>query len=479
MKQLLLFLPFFLIKILIVNADTTTVYGTIPSYANMDLKIKYLYDPITEKYDKLASAQVDSSGNFEFKFDIQKIYYGIIDKEKLRGFIFLVPGKKYEITLPDFLPKLNEDLINPYYEPYEFYIKILNPEPYGLNKSIYEFDFGFAELLDNKYRIINMQGIRADFDSIETYFLNKAQFNQSKFLKKYIKYNIFSIKASVLSQSPEIIFQTLLSKDYADFQNPAFEDFFTQNFSNFFTHFSSNNAFTQAVNEANSQQIINIISNKNWIENEKLISLAFLKGLFDAYYEHLYSEKALITLLTNYISIQNDEQILRIAGNILYKISKLRVGNPAPDFELLGPDSLTYSLQEFRNYYVYLNFCSSNSFSCIQQYGLLFNIDEKYLDSLKIVTIAADDDFDKTYNHFVKYRYRWDLLSFKNQADILKTYEIKAYPTYFLIDPEGNLLWSPALAPNEGFAAKYYDFIRAIKIRDMKKEGDYNENYWK
>jgi hypothetical protein len=479
MKHLQVFLFLIVVCTMQTKADSTTVYGTLPSYALQKLTITYLYDPITHSYDKLATAQADSTGHFKFSFDIKKVFYGVLAIEKLRGYIFLEPGKNYEITLPDYVPKAAEDYINPYFEPYEFYIKVLNADPMELNGVIHQFDFDFANFLDKKFNLINMQGVKADFDSIENYYLNKYQSTNGDFLKAYIKYNIYSIKSSVLTKSPELIFQNLISSDYIDFQNPAFADFFEQNFKNFFRNFKDNQSFTLAIKNRDAARAVGIINSLNWVPNPQILQLGFIKGIYDAFYNRTYSQDSLIALLTNYVGMQKEEDLKRIAGNVLHQISKLRVGNPAPEFNLYNPDSIPYTLNDFRGFYVYLNFCTSSSFSCIQQYGLINSVREESLDSLKIITIAADDDFNKTYEHFLKYKYRWELLSFKNQPSVLNDYEIKAYPTYFLIDPEGNLLWSPAPGPNEGFAERYYDFIRDLKKKNFENNQDANQNLWK
>lgn len=461
------------------EADTTTVYGTIPSYANRVLSIKYVYDPVCELSEELGSAKADSSGFFKIKFSSDKVYYGTIEIGKLKAYIFLEPGGKYEITLPQYAPKAPEDLINPYFEYYEFYVKILNAETNELNNAVHLFDFEFSDFLDAKFPLINMQGPKARLDTVEIYYQNKFILTKSFFFRQYIHYNIAGIQSAAYSKTPETIFKILFQKNYDDFQNPAFYDFFQQNYKNFFEYFTEISGFSDAITNGNVQKVFEIIRSKGWIENEKMLQLGFLKGSYDAFYEKLYASDAIFLLLTNYINEQQDEGLRRIAENVLAKITKLRVGSPAPDFKLYGPDSLSYSLYDFRGYYVYLNFCTTSSFGCLQQYGLLQAVDENYLDSLKIITIAADEDFAKTYEHFVKNKYRWELLSFQRQPDVLEKYEIKAYPSYFLIDPDGNLMWAPAPSPNEGFASKYYDFIRDLKIKKQKEEGTYDPAFWK
>jgi thioredoxin-related protein len=43
--------------------------------------------------------------------------------------------------------------------------------------------------------------------------------------------------------------------------------------------------------------------------------------------------------------------------------------------------------------------------------------------------------------------------------DLLKQYKIKAYPTYYLIDPDGNFLFSPAPSPAENFESVFRNIL--------------------
>jgi len=477
-KAILIFLLIFIFQFANATNDTTTVFGTIPSYADKELKIQYQRDPITKTNDILAVANVDSSGKFQFKFIIDKVYYAFIEKGALRGDFFLVPGKNYEITLPKYYQKKPEDLINPYFEPYEFYIKILNEAPRDLNNAIHQFDYDYAKFLDKHYQIISLQRGSARFDTIFQYFYNKNLTIRSSFFKNYVAYNIKNLQSSVLTQVPEQIFTKVLYEKRANFQNPAFVDFFNQNFAHFFKYFTNNPSFLKAINSSDDKTALNIIRNKDWLKSDTLIQYAFLKGMYDAFYEKSFSPDTLTSLLSNYLKNCKMPELHYSAKQLHAAFTRLKIGNPAPDFELYDRDSNITYLSDFKGYYVYLNFCSSKSFACVQQYGLLNGVKEKYLDSLKIITIAADGDFIPTRDYFRKNHFRWTLLSFANQPEVLKNYAIKAYPSYFLLDPEGKFLWAPAPGPNEDFAYKYYLMMKEIKRKESIEKNKNNSDFF-
>jgi len=66
-----------------------------------------------------------------------------------------------------------------------------------------------------------------------------------------------------------------------------------------------------------------------------------------------------------------------------------------------------------------------------------------------MVTILYTEDFEKTYEYLKENKCKWLFLSHENDPDVLKKYDIKAYPTYFFIDKEGKLALSPAQSPTQ------------------------------
>jgi len=47
------------------------------------------------------------------------------------------------------------------------------------------------------------------------------------------------------------------------------------------------------------------------------------------------------------------------------------------------------------------------------------------------------------------------------QPEVLKEYDIRAFPTYFLIGPDGKLILSPAPSPAEDFEQRLFEIMKA------------------
>jgi Thioredoxin-like len=118
-------------------------------------------------------------------------------------------------------------------------------------------------------------------------------------------------------------------------------------------------------------------------------------------------------------------------------------------------------LGDFRGKYVYLSFCNSFSYYCIREFDLLKDIDSRHSNNLAIVTILVDDNYQSMRDLLKANNYNWTFLHYASQPEIIRDYEIKAYPTYYLIGPDGKLIASPAPSPLEGFEEYLFKTMRA------------------
>ena len=70
-------------------------------------------------------------------------------------------------------------------------------------------------------------------------------------------------------------------------------------------------------------------------------------------------------------------------------------------------------------------------------------------------------DIEKAKDLIERSGYRWKFLHYGNQVNIINEYDIRAYPTYYLIDREGKLVMSPAPTPNDQFEGRLFKVLRA------------------
>jgi hypothetical protein len=76
-------------------------------------------------------------------------------------------------------------------------------------------------------------------------------------------------------------------------------------------------------------------------------------------------------------------------------------------------------------------------------------------DSVEFITIVCDREFQKMF-HFLKNsrhskNYDWTWLHYNGNYDLLRHFQITAYPWFVLINPQGNIHYDITPAPSTGF----------------------------
>jgi len=91
---------------------------------------------------------------------------------------------------------------------------------------------------------------------------------------------------------------------------------------------------------------------------------------------------------------------------------------------------------------------------------------------LEVVTITTDEDPDVAFAFEKKNALKFNFLHFGNNGKVLRDYNVKAMPLYFLIDPDGNIANNPALPPSEEFIKSLQETIRNFKFKKARKSPD-------
>jgi peroxiredoxin len=149
-----------------------------------------------------------------------------------------------------------------------------------------------------------------------------------------------------------------------------------------------------------------------------------------------------------------------IASSIRRKITRLLAGYPPPPFTLTDNQGKVVSLSDFAGRYVYLNFCTCQSYACLNEFNSLAKMHERLGEKLVILTVATDPMDTVLEKFLAKNQYNWTFLLYDKQPGILKEYDIRAFPTYFLIGPDGKLVYSPAPSPAEDIESRLFELMR-------------------
>jgi peroxiredoxin len=454
-----------LLPLSILVGSPTVLTGKSTAYAGKKLSLYTYREYLIRSEILLGEVKPDTDGSFSLSFDLSQTSLVFFHLGKDMVYLYAEPGVHYEVMLPPRTELNQADLLNPYFVENEIMMGIENADSNSLNASIARFDddFGpiFATYAMDFYNRENYKIIDSIADQIQSRF----SWNKDPYFTEYTAYKIamlrnvaFQFKARNISNQ-YFLHHPVLSK------NPAYMELFHRAYENYFQIFSrlekGNSINSDLVNAKSYFSLDQTIRQDSTLQNDTLRALVILKNLHDEFYKGAYSRTSLLEVLDSFIQ-SNPLAEQRETGKLIrQKVIRLLPGFTPPAFELYNRDGKLVKLSDFKGKYVYLGFCNCFSYSCLKEFEMLSHLYEKHKDRFVILTISSDSELKKMSSFLAGNNYPWTFLHYGNKTDILKDYDIRAFPTYFVIAPDGKLLLSPAPGPGENIESYLFQLMRA------------------
>lgn len=439
------------------------ISGNDTSYSGVHIELLRYSDRITNTEIQLARTTVDSDGSFRLEFELNDITFVYAYLGIYKVHLYAEPGSEYEIILPPRQDKEPQDLLNPYFSPVITHLGTVRYSPDELNTLIRMFNDAFLPYYNKHIMALSEKDDFSELDKDISKMEKPFASSQSNFFSSYRKYRFGILRHLAYQQKSRRISDEYFKDQPVLLGNPAYMELFNQVYDKYFHHFArtpDGKELGNIINSKNLSDLRKLLGRDKAIGKGELLDLVILKGLHDEFYDDNYSRNSLLEILNQYIAENRYPKLADVANSIRQKSTRLLAGFAPPPFTLYDRDSSLVSLDSFKGKYVYLNFCSCFSYTCLNEFALLNTLYEKHSELLEIVTILVDNDYDVINSFLERSNYTWTFLHYGNQASVIKEYDVRAFPTYYLIGPEGNLELSPAPSPAEEFEARLFKLLR-------------------
>ncbi len=417
----------------------------------------------------LASCVTDKDGNFSLKFDLKNTTYAFFSLDLKKSEIYLTPGGTYILKV-----KRDSTL-----DKGSIFDKVENPLPVtiisatdSLNQYISLFNVMFNNFVYNNFMSIykrhNMSVIN-DFRKTVDKTFNTAV---SEYFKNYVEYTVATtVWLSRNGGSKSMLRDYFVNKPVL-YDNIAYTDFFHEFFKGYFN--------SPLRKDVNYDSILNLINSgagyskldslikKDTIlaQNERLLQLVEMEVLKECYYDKTADRKNVENLFGELAAKSKYDENRKIAVNYLKRFHRLAYGTPAPDFQLPDIAGNERTLDDFKGKFVLLTFMNTGCKICNKQLENVEKIADSYSVSVKVVTILSGNNASETIRFFREKGYDWTVLLLGNKITLLEDYDVKTFPAYILLNPDGTVALAPAPMPDENL-----DFFiqRSIKIFKKRK----------
>ena len=455
-----------------IPSNATRVFGTAKEYAGSELIFYRYQDRITYLKEEVFRLKINDDGNFESNFGIDKITYIFAEFGIYYVYFYAEPNGNYEILLPEYIERTEGDLLNSYFEPTEMQLGIKNMKNTDLNYLIMDFDYYYNRYCDLKQDELYIKGMKSDVDTFINNINTRYKKYDNQYFQQYRRYRIAALKNMVTKREsePTLVYSYYSNKDVL-YDNPAYMDLFNSIYHNYFDNYlvSPNGGdLYRVITYGHSISLLHKIIGANPVHKRKQFrELVILKGLNDAFSnDNLQWLPLLLTLDSLYITTEYPIH-QQIAQNIADNSLTMAKGTVALPFSLPDTTGNMMSIKDFRGKYLYLQFANTQSYSSATEFDVLKRIYNRYKGLCLFVTILTDKDREKAKKFIADNSLNWTFLFAEVNDKVLSDYNVKAFPTYYLIDPYGMLVLSPAPSPAENFE-KY--LFKIIENQNQKKK---------
>ncbi|MCR4660059.1 MAG: redoxin domain-containing protein [Bacteroidales bacterium] len=438
-----------------------TLRGQTVNCANKEVGLYTYSDQLSQQEVLLDEAMIDSSQVFELKTYINYPMLVFVQIENYSQSFFIEPGHTYNIYIPRFDWNMDEQR-NVYLDPEALTLEFMNVPPTELNLQVGrldEFVDSFVQAnryyLDNRFRPQSRY-----FDSLTAAVDARFPLSDNEFFNRYKTYTL----AQMAYQMRFVSRGKTIARYITDKPILYYDDSYMSLFFSLFENSISKGTdrvplrrIVSWVDHCDSERLLDSIGLDPLLRNEQVRELAALQAMKEAYYNPAYRRDNVACMVERIGAETKFPDHRTLAQNLLLSFRKLERGFEVPDFELQDVDKNLVSLDSFRGKWVYLSFVrvgDPNSLSEIRTLAHFRDSVYSRSSNVEFVTIVCDREFQKMY-HFLKNsphgnRYRWTWLHFGGNFKLLEHFGVVSYPTFLLINPEGQLHYSVTPPPASG-----------------------------
>ena len=374
------------------------------------------YDELlTYEQTKVAETRSDKDGKFSLQANINEITPAQIAVNLERLDIILSPNGEYDFEI--IIPEQQE---GSYFEKEQPYLKINKINDGGMYSQYIAVQLYIDDYLNKNFDLIYRNRKTSLLDTLDSQLVKNIGKIESDYIKDCIKYR----KASVLmSVNAKKTISEYFDNQEVLYLQPAYMEVFQE-------------LFKTDIKDADFLS-----------RNPQLAEMISMNNIRKAFFSNAIDKNTALKTLED---IKKSSKYLKnkvVATNMSKLIDDLTYNSEAPAFSLTDKDGETVKLSDYQDYMVLLQFVDKVSPLSEHEFSVLNDLQRRWNDTIKVVTIATKESFNEYVQLFEKQGYKWQLLNLNFNILILEDYHIKTYPAYVILKRKNRIGMAPAPSP--------------------------------
>ncbi len=461
---------FSLFLILPAEGEKVVIKGVAPGNNSIPFEVYRLSDPITRQLITLRMVTPDSSGNFSFDLDIEDIEVVWIRNGTVDNYFFAGETQEISVLLSSYEPFGADERENPFFEYRKVHALTLSDN--DINSKISRYDSLYQTVVNIISEDLYYRRNKVDYNSMVEALSIPDENNYHPYFRNYTRYKTHLISLipnrsheSRLLNSGEFTSEFMLN-------NPSFVEFVHQVFNHYLRDLASGrdgDRVKEIINiKPSALNLKEILTAENIITNERLIEYVILYNLYQEYYDSFFNKKGVVELIDWFSGNATFPVTREIAGIMIKKLKKFMPGSRPPALNLADENGVSVDFERFNDKYLVITFGSSDSWQTISEYNVIKSWYSDLSEDVEVVTILTDHDFPSALERLRKMDFNWVMADGSNCIYLLRDYEVKFQPAFYLLNREGEVIAAPSLFPSENLRKLLLDNIRNDLINDIR-----------
>lgn len=465
MKSKLVFI--FIISQIFLNAQNIVITGIAENQPEKLIRLISYADQFSMLENTVDSKHTYDDGSFKLEADFKQTEMVLLALGLKKGELIIEPGKSYNLRIMDDTSGNEKSIYEQSPLQYEFI------ETNELNSRLYEFNTMYNTFLLSNFKSI----YRSRTNTIINEFREETdkRFNGyiNQYFLDYVKYKVASLElASRKKNENKLIKEYFLSNDILYF-NIEYSSLFKEVFNNYLTSGLGGIDYAQLeemINySTNFKSLDKLISDGNPLlsGDQRLRELIAIVGLAKLYNTKGFNTNNIIKYLRQLERNSTYNEHRQIAGNYIIKLQKLRYGTKAPDINIVDMTGQKIHLQNQDDRFTLLSFMQNDCNICISYISYLDELRLMFKGKLQNISLV-NGETSAIVTFMEEREYEWPVFEVDNIL-LFEDYDVKVYPTYVLINPDGSIALIPTPMPDENLEAFINGFMKRWMNKKVKK----------
>ncbi|HBG69884.1 MAG: hypothetical protein A2W93_14825 [Bacteroidetes bacterium GWF2_43_63] len=466
-------------------AAKTIIKGYAPGAEKLRIRLYTTDDYISNRESILASTVIDSTGHFQFTFNVY-------EKQVITGFfrimdftsseIYLPSGKTYEIEFAPFDYKDPNRIHIPLLSTIKLQYSIRNTDSTDINQLVSKFNNDYSSF------IIETSGIDGNtssyaftrppknkVDSFVQAVSARYKYVNNDFFRNYCDYSLATMQLNMQSKSRKYLFDNYIYKKPILYDNVAYMEFFSSYFSDFVFGTSRKiQPYDIVLNinlKPNLGGLLDSLGKDSLLRNEQLREAVLLLNMRDWYSLKTIRQDSLLKVLDLYAKKTKFDIQARIARNLSFSLTRFNAGNTAPAMNFSSLEGNVFNNDSLNKKYTFILFFTTWSKSCLSELLVADQLCKKWNDSIRFVAVSMDREPLKLFYFLEDNKFSFPIYHFGGDWVMAENLGLSAYPHGMFIDKSGKLIDYCTPVPSRGLIELFQKHAGTKVVSNMPDVG--------